>query len=244
MVHLEGDKPGMLDFTASLGSVHPTAKVAQVDENTVKMTGQIPGFCRSKRSIRETEGMGDQSKYPEVFGPDGKPKPGVELVPIWGRDRTARECSSRPAWRSRPTAGTVRVEGDKIKVTGATRPRCDSPPAPAYNGSFKSPSREGLDPAVRAEQGHDRAALSIPYSQLVKRHIEDYQKLFNRVSLTLAWRPGPGERRHRSSHRGIRHGGRSGPGRALLPVRPLSVDQLARARAGSRSTCRACGTTR
>ncbi len=74
VIRLTADKPGALNFKASYRSPqpHPTGKVS-VDGQTLVMHGQIPGFVL-KRSFAETERMGDQRKYPEVFDADGKPR--------------------------------------------------------------------------------------------------------------------------------------------------------------------------
>ncbi len=84
--------------------------------------------------------------------------------------------------------GTVSADGDALKVSGANSAVLRLAAGTSYNGSFKSPSREGADPAARAGKNLSDAK-SHSYDELLKRHVDDYQNLFNRVSLTLKGDP-------------------------------------------------------
>ena len=45
VVRMAVDRPGALDFSARLGSVHLTAVSGPRDARTLEMTGQVPGFA-------------------------------------------------------------------------------------------------------------------------------------------------------------------------------------------------------
>ena len=56
--------------------------------------------------------------------------------------------------------------------------------ATSFNGYDKSPAFEGLDPSLMAGE-IIRSAANYSYSELFKRHLEDYSELFGRVELDL-----------------------------------------------------------
>ena len=56
--------------------------------------------------------------------------------------------------------------------------------ATSFNGFDKDPVKQGLDHSAIAAKQLDKA-MSKSYGQLLKAHISDYQKYFNRVSLDL-----------------------------------------------------------
>lgn len=56
--------------------------------------------------------------------------------------------------------------------------------ATSFNGIDKSPGKEGKDPAIQASDVMKKAVAK-GYDELYKSHLNDYQTLFDRVSLTL-----------------------------------------------------------
>ena len=62
--------------------------------------------------------------------------------------------------------------------------------ATSFNGFDKNPSSEGLDEVAIAQE-HLLTSFSKTYPQLKKRHVEDYQKYFNRVKLHLGQSSAP-----------------------------------------------------
>ena len=85
----------------------------------------------------------------------------------------------------------VQAEGGRIVAGGATV-RAEKAnavtlivsAATSFNGPFKSPGREGRDPAALAT-GALQAAGGTGYADLLARHTADYRKLFDRVALDL-----------------------------------------------------------
>jgi len=82
-------------------------------------------------------------------------------------------------------------EGGVVTVTdvGISAQNCDSVTlllvaATSYNGPWKSPSREGHDPALLCS-GYQARIVRQPYEALRAEHVADYQSLFGRVSLDL-----------------------------------------------------------
>src|SRR6478736_3141459 len=89
----------------------------------------------------------------------------------------------------------VVIDGGRIVAGGATvrAEKANSvtllvSAATSFNGALKSPGREGRDPAPLAEAPL-QAAGSAAYTDLLARHIADYQKFFHRVALDLGTSP-------------------------------------------------------
>ena len=183
-IRLRTDQPGTLAFKTSFSAVHPTAKSA-VAEGELVLRGQLPGYV-GRRDLKLVEQMGDQHKYPENFSPDGQRRPHAAQV-LYGADIEGKGMFFETRLVIR-TDGKVIAEAGALRVEGATEATVFVSAASSFNGPTKSPSREGLDPALRAS--HDlREAAAQTYSTLRERHLADYTALFNRVSLQLGGDP-------------------------------------------------------
>ncbi len=110
VIHLTADKPGALAFKATFKSPHPTAHLAKVDDHTLSMRGQIPGFVL-KRSFADTEKMGDQLKYPEVYDEKGNRRPNAKLV-MYGDDVGGKGALFETRLSVDTDGGTVTVDGE------------------------------------------------------------------------------------------------------------------------------------
>ena len=82
------------------------------------------------------------------------------------------------------TDGEVTASDSTLTVTGAKECTILLSSATSFNGFEKDPSSEGLDEKMLAYKYLSEAS-SRKYSQLKKRHIEDFNKYFNRVEFTL-----------------------------------------------------------
>jgi alpha-L-fucosidase 2 len=179
-LRLRTDQPGTLAFKTSFSSVHPTAKSATADDELI-FRGQVPGYV-SRRELKTIEQWGDQHKYPELYQPDGTRRPHAAQV-LYGADIDGKGTFFEARLTIR-TDGKLSVEADTLRVEGATEATILVTAASSFNGPDKSPSREGLDPALRTT--HDlREAAAQSYATLRERHLADYTALFNRVSLRL-----------------------------------------------------------
>ena len=180
VVRLRTDKPGTLAFKTSFSSVHPTAK-SRVAEGEIVLRGQLPGYV-GRRDLKTVEQWGDQHKYPENYTADGQRKPRAAQV-LYGADIDGKGMFFESRLTVK-TDGKVIADGDALRIEGATEAVVFVSAASSFNGPDKSPSREGLDPALRTT--HDlREAAAQTYLTLRERHLADYTALFNRVSLRL-----------------------------------------------------------
>jgi alpha-L-fucosidase 2 len=183
-VRLTTDKKGSLSFKTSFSSVHPTARTS-VASSELLLRGQLPGYV-GRRELKTVEQMGDQYKYPENYTTDGKRRPHAAQV-LYGAEIDGKGMFFE-ARLTVQTDGKVTIEDGALRVEGATEALVLVSAASSFNGPDKSPSREGLDPALRTT--HDlREAAAQKYAALRDRHLADYTALFNRVSLTLAGDP-------------------------------------------------------
>ena len=181
VVRLTADRPGALAFTATLGSVHPTAKSAAGGDGTLVLRGQLPGYV-GRRDLALVEKAGEQLRYPEIYDAGGRRLPHAKQV-LYGAEIGGRGMffEARLAVR---TAGRVAADGDRLRVAGATEAVLLLSAASSFNGYDQSPSRAGVDPAIRTQRDL-AAAVRRDFADLRARHVADYSALFSRVALDL-----------------------------------------------------------
>ncbi|WP_149207466.1 glycoside hydrolase family 95 protein [Flavobacterium johnsoniae] len=80
--------------------------------------------------------------------------------------------------------GTVSYEGNKIVIKNASEIVLFISAATSFNGFDKCPDSQGKDEHAFAENQIKKASVK-KYDNLVKEHLQDFQKFFNRVSLQL-----------------------------------------------------------
>jgi alpha-L-fucosidase 2 len=184
IIRLTTDKPGALAFTASLGSVHPTAKTS-VESNSLVLRGQLPGYV-GRRDLKIVEKNGEQSRYPENFDTAGKRRPNAKQV-LYGVDIGGKGMFFEARLAAR-TDGRIVAGTNSLRIEGATEAVLMMSAGSSFNGFDKSPSREGLDPAIQTTRDL-RAALSRGFTTLRARHVADYQALLGRVTIDLGHVP-------------------------------------------------------
>jgi alpha-L-fucosidase 2 len=186
VVHLHADKAGALAFKAALSSVHPTATTTIEGGRTVVLRGKVPGFVL-RRTLDQIEESGQQGKYPDYWDEHGKRRPGVRQA-LYGAAAGGRGMTFESRIEIRTEGGTVAADGNTLRVRGATDAVLVLSAGTSFNGPDKSPSREGLDPSVRAQKDL-AAAMERPFAELRARHVADYRALFDRVTLKLGVNP-------------------------------------------------------
>ena len=87
--------------------------------------------------------------------------------------------------RAQARQGTVAADTAGLHVRGATEVLLLVSAATSFNGFDKCPDSQGLDEDALAAAAL-RAASGRRYETLLRRHLADYQGLFNRATLTLA----------------------------------------------------------
>ena len=192
-IRLRTSQAGTLAFTAGMSSVHPTAKSVSKDREAV-LRGQLPGYV-GRRPLATIEAAGEQVRYPELFDVAGKRRPHIKPYQGSEKNGTALYGSDNggkgmffEARLAVQTDGKVIADGGTVRVEGATEAVLLLAAGSSFNGYDRSPSRDGVDPAVRTAADL-RAAAGRPFSALRERHVRDYQALFNRVTLQLGGDP-------------------------------------------------------
>jgi alpha-L-fucosidase 2 len=182
VMRVSADKPGSIRFTAKLSSVHPTAKTRAESDDTIVMTGQVPGFV-TRRDAKWIESRGEQWKYPELYDESGKRKPGAKDV-MYADEIGGRGTFFQARLHVKTEGGAVKAWDDALEVSHATAVTLILATGTSYNGFDKSPSKQGADPAAQTK-AVITSASSKSYEQLRDAHVVDYRALFDRCSIDL-----------------------------------------------------------
>ena len=182
VMRIAASKRGSLTFRAVLSSVHPSAKMRAEGSDTIALSGQAPGFAL-RRTLEWVEQRKEQWKYPELWDKDGRRLSHAKPV-LYGAEIGGLGMFFDARLRAVVKDGSAHTDANGLSVTGVTEATLVLTAGTSFNGSGKSPSRDGADPAARSRADLARAA-SKSYAELRAVHVADYQRLFNRVSLAL-----------------------------------------------------------
>lgn len=86
--------------------------------------------------------------------------------------------------RAQTRGGEVDFSDSLLSVCGADEAVLILSAATSFNGFDKDPQTEGKDEILWADT-YDKKASTYVYTELKKRHVEDYQSYFNRVQFEL-----------------------------------------------------------
>ena len=184
VIRLKTDGKDGLDVTLGLSSVHPTARYS-VHDGKLVMKGQAPGYVE-RRTFEQLESWGDQYKHPELYDGQGRRKFNKRV--LYGDEIEGKGMFFEAQLLPVCPGGKVEVTDKGIRVSGTDEACFLLSMATSYNGSDKSPSREGIDPSAKAASILAKAS-AYTYDQLKKRHTADFNALFSRVSLKLPSSP-------------------------------------------------------
>ena len=89
-----------------------------------------------------------------------------------------------------PEGGTISKTGDRLYIENANGALIVLSAATSFNGFDKSPGLQGKDPRIEASSNMQKAlgfgnTANELYENLLKRHVADYNALFDRVELNL-----------------------------------------------------------
>ena len=162
VVRFLGSSYASLSLRARLSSPHPAARVEPLGRTGLRLRGRLPGFVL-RRTLEWVEKRGEQWKYPELWNADGTRRPGARQVLYEG------EAGSRGTEFELRLAllfhnGRAGIERDTLVVDGASE-------AVFVIGSWSGVRNNDLDAEMRA-------ALACSWDTLLRRHVEDYQRLF------------------------------------------------------------------
>ncbi len=172
---------GNLSFSVELQGAHPTAS-SKVENKVIIMDGQAPALAL-RRSVKQVRNWGQEWMYPELFDENGNPIPGTETT-MYGDKMDGKGTFYQGRVGIVLEGGTLKVEGNRLVVSNATKAKIIFSGDTSYNGFDKSPSKQGVDPSIVASANLQKA-LGTDYEDLKKAHLEDYKGLFDRVNFTL-----------------------------------------------------------
>ena len=178
VIRLRSDKPGSLNFSLSMKSIHPTLQSAPAGNNGFVFTGQVPGFVL-RRNLEWVEERKQTWKYPDIWDKNGKRKPETSAVMYNGKG-IKFEVRARVI----NCDGKVFTDAQGLVVKNAKEAVLAVAVATSFNGFEKDPVLNGVNPAEKTLAGLDKIA-SKSYNELLKNHLADYQNLFARVALDL-----------------------------------------------------------
>ena len=154
VIRLSADKPGMISFTASLDS--QLRHTLASDAGVLKLLGRAPA-------------NDDPSNHDQA-------------VPVVYNDTEGMRFETHLA--AHATGGRAWVENGEMHVQGADEVVLRLAAATSFNGSTRSPGRDGRVPGPIAS-GQLRSAAGKSFEQLRAAHVADHRALFDRVSLEL-----------------------------------------------------------
>lgn len=180
IIRLTSDVKDGLDISLNFTSPHPTAQQSVADGHLI-LKGKAPGYVE-RRTFEQIEGWGDEYKHPELYEKNGKRK--FDKRVLYGEDIDNKgmlfEARLKPIL---PHKGEIEFTQKGIRIHKTSEVYLLMALGTSYNGFDKSPSLEGIDPSVKTFELIENTKSD--YSTLKRRHIEDYKKLFDRMSLTL-----------------------------------------------------------
>ncbi|GGH86424.1 alpha-L-fucosidase 2 [Pullulanibacillus pueri] len=158
VLHLKASQPGMLTFHAKLDS--PLRYFTQAEDNQFIITGKAPdnvdpNYFKSNVPIEYMD-----PKFTEAMSFVGRIHARVD------------------------DDGDVFVNQDGLHIYGASKATLCLSAATSFNGFKRSPNRDGKNP-LAISAFHLQKALDYSFKELRKRHVADYQSLFNRTTLHL-----------------------------------------------------------
>jgi alpha-L-fucosidase 2 len=181
IIRLASNRPSGIDVNLHFDGPHPTASQSS-DNNRLLYKGKAPGYVE-RRTFEQMEAWGDQYKHPELYDKDGKRK--FDKRVLYGNESENKgmsfEARIEPVL---PGKGEVELTENGMRIYNTNEVYFVMALATSFNGYDKSPSREGIDPSEKVESLLANA-LKYDYKTLKKRHTDDYESLFERVSLHL-----------------------------------------------------------
>jgi alpha-L-fucosidase 2 len=187
VLRLSCDTPASLRFCVWIDSPHRPALRTRIEATTYIASGRGPAEALRRPHEKIAE-LGDEHKYPLFYeqAPNGTwtRRPGCGEDVLYAEQADGGGMRFDVRLRVLTTGGTLRPENGKLRVENADEALLLLSADTSFNGMDKSPSREGLDPALQAAADLD-AASARSFSELQQRHLNDVRALYDRVELSL-----------------------------------------------------------
>lgn len=158
-IQLNSTTSGSLGFRVGFGSLMKNK--VWVENNILKIR------CKAPKHVEPSyrgEFKGDQAVKVDDWGGEGME------AEVWLSIKT--------------NSGKINVQDNQLVLSGANDATLIVVATTSYNGRFKSPGLNGIEPSIEASKLM-RLASAKSYESLKKTHYQDYQALYNKVSLQL-----------------------------------------------------------
>lgn len=183
VIRLRSDKPGMLNFTGKLDS--PLRHWTVPGNSLAGNRADSDMGCNSQHNNQLVlRGICPENVDPSYYH--------TSNPVVYGDPETTKAMRFECRLGVKLDDGNFSIDHDGLHVYGATSATLIFSAATSFNGFDKIPGEEGKDPAPIVS-GILRSALQKDYEELLKKHLEDYQALFNRVRVYLGPSPAPGD---------------------------------------------------
>lgn len=178
VIHLKASKP-VLSFTAYLNSPHPVTN--ESDSQVVYLKGQAPAHAQ-RRDTEHMKRFNTQHLHPEYFNATGHIIQKKHV--IYGNEMDGKGTFFEACLLPSHKGGTLSISNHQVTARNCSEVTLMLYAATSYNGPRKSPSKEGKNPHQEI-MSFRKISEGENYQELKKKHIIDYQSLFNRVSFIL-----------------------------------------------------------
>lgn len=178
VIHLKASKP-VLSFTAYLSSPHPVNN--ESDSQVVYLKGQAPAHAQ-RRDTEHMKRFNTQRLHPEYFDATGHIVQKKHV--IYGDEMDGKGTFFEACLLPSHKDGELFISNHQVTAQNCSEVTLILYAATSYNGPSKSPSREGKNPHQEIIN-YRKICEGENYKELKRKHIIDYQSLFNRVSFSL-----------------------------------------------------------
>ena len=178
VIHLKASKP-VLSFTAYLNPPHPVTN--ESDSQVVYLKGQAPAHAQ-RRDTEHMKRFNTQHLHPEYFNATGHIIQKKHV--IYGNEMDGKGTFFEACLLPSHKGGTLSISNHQVTARNCSEVTLMLYAATSYNGPRKSPSKEGKNPHQEI-MSFRKISEGENYQELKKKHIIDYQSLFNRVSFIL-----------------------------------------------------------
>ena len=178
VIHLKASKP-VLSFTAYLDSPHPAD--CESDSRVIYLKGQAPAHAQRRDTVHMKR-FNTQRLHPEYFDAEGHIIQKKHV--IYGDEMEGKGTFFEACLLPSHKDGQLSISGHQVIARNCSEVTLLLYAATSYNGPSKSPSKEGKDPHQEIIN-YRKICEGENYKELKRKHIIDYQSLFNRVSFHL-----------------------------------------------------------
>lgn len=178
VIHLKASKP-VLSFTAYLESPHPADY--ESDSRVIYLKGQTPAHAQ-RRDTDHMKRFNTQRLHPEYFDATGHIIQKKHV--IYGDEMDGKGTFFEACLLPSHKDGQLSISGHQVIARNCSEVTLMLYAATSYNGPRKSPSKEGKNPHQEIVN-YRKVCEGENYKELKRKHILDYQSLFNRVSFNL-----------------------------------------------------------